>query len=709
MDDQFVMVSTLQGKIKLGFQEAARIAGTVENDNSATGAMSLMAWTAMLDDSPLGLKPVRVIRRFLRDVETVGLGETIKIYAGHFEEFFSSLRRDRDTGVITGSWSKAYNRLPIAAELISILTTPSEYSHPTVKFVTSFLLACKKVSFRNPTLADEALTRWMRGELRIRTENRDTELIRKMRAVLHAVLPKPDAKFLAGKLGSGSSAEKSTRDVLEKLSRPPQARALSRAIGGWLNLSGEADRQFKQFMADIGYDPLTANATYSDSRWKAIDKDLSKNRTISMEAVWTMFAQQHWMYWLVRAIDESPLGPFIKISDQSRNQRAAISGSIDGELDTLDLSDASDSVAWDLVLDVFPREWSYVFRLTRSATVETPKGRVGVHKFAPMGSALCFPVQCLIYAAVVLVAYIEQDARTRGIAGPENPYAQSIWEKDNILSFIKTEIPSYFTEGVISGSYTTFSIYGDDIICDQLVSSAVMDGLESIGFTVNQSKSFRANNPFRESCGVFAFDGWDVTPLRLSIPFLGHGSIGAEEMARLIALVNRCGDLGFRNTQSQLLHLVMGYHPPDGEKVNPILFSSDRDASFAIYTNSPSNSHLRRRYYDRHAKVKAEPVPVERDYATYEEYRKALRVWESKLTTPYCSDEVKCWRLGPEEVKIPGDVCELQRSDLYRYHLWHRQCWIDAEAAIEVQDEEPTKSRITRGLRVRWGWEPLSR
>jgi hypothetical protein len=54
-------------------------------------------------------------------------------------------------------------------------------------------------------------------------------------------------------------------------------------------------------------------------------------------------------------------------------------------------------------------------------------------------------------------------------------------------------------------------VYGDDLIVPADEAPAICETLELFGFKVNRHKSFWAGK-FRESCGVDAYDGDDVTP-----------------------------------------------------------------------------------------------------------------------------------------------------------------------------------------------------
>jgi len=55
-------------------------------------------------------------------------------------------------------------------------------------------------------------------------------------------------------------------------------------------------------------------------------------------------------------------------------------------------------------------------------------------------------------------------------------------------------------------------VYGDDLIVPSKEVEDVISGLETAGLKVNRSKSF-AKSAFRESCGIDAFAGVNVTPV----------------------------------------------------------------------------------------------------------------------------------------------------------------------------------------------------
>jgi hypothetical protein len=71
------------------------------------------------------------------------------------------------------------------------------------------------------------------------------------------------------------------------------------------------------------------------------------------------------------------------------------------------------------------------------------------------------------------------------------------------------------------------AVFGDDIIVPSDSRELLFDALEILDFKVNIHKSF-CTGKFRESCGVDAFDGVDVTPVYWKAPNDGKpGSLGS--------------------------------------------------------------------------------------------------------------------------------------------------------------------------------------
>ena len=223
-----------------------------------------------------------------------------------------------------------------------------------------------------------------------------------------------------------------------------------------------------------------------------VPKDSRGPRIISCEPVEHMYIQQGLMRLLYEVIETHYLtSGYVNFSNQEINRELAHQGSITGEYATIDLSEASDRVSLKLVELVFPPAWVECFTACRSETTDLPNGKVvGLNKFAPMGSACCFPVEALVFWACAEASTL--DVRTS--SGPKKPStSKSIY------------------------------VYGDDIIVPTSYFSRVIDGLQSIGLVANRSKSYSAG-PFRESCGGDFHLGVDVTPVRVRKPLSSDGT-----------------------------------------------------------------------------------------------------------------------------------------------------------------------------------------
>jgi len=177
---------------------------------------------------------------------------------------------------------------------------------------------------------------------------------------------------------------------------------------------------------------------------------------------------------------------FIGFTSQEPNRLLACEGSLNGRLATLDLSEASDRVLnqhVELLMSRFPR-LSEAVQATRSLKADVPgQGVIPLVKFASMGSALCFPVEAMVFVTIIFSA----------IAYERN-------------------VP--LTRGLIMSLRGKVRVYGDDIVVPVEYVQRVIQFLEAFGLLVNKDKSFW-NGKFRESCGGDYYDGEWVTPIRL--------------------------------------------------------------------------------------------------------------------------------------------------------------------------------------------------
>lgn len=224
-----------------------------------------------------------------------------------------------------------------------------------------------------------------------------------------------------------------------------------------------------------------------------VPKDARGPRLISCEPRETMWIQQGVLDKFVTCLEAHSLTKgLVNFTDQSINQYQAYRSSITGESATLDLKDASDLIPVELVKAIFPKNWVDALLACRSGSTTLPDGtQIELNKFAPMGSALCFPVMALIiWSLLTAAANMSQTERSVRAAGALTRAGKRFaWDK-----------PVY--------------VYGDDIIVHSDFAECAYKVLHSVGLRVNTTKSF-VRSLFRESCGGEYYNGWDVTPVRL--------------------------------------------------------------------------------------------------------------------------------------------------------------------------------------------------
>jgi hypothetical protein len=237
-----------------------------------------------------------------------------------------------------------------------------------------------------------------------------------------------------------------------------------------------------------------------------VPKTLKTPRIIAIEPTCMQYMQQAVLEPLVEYIESS--STLIGFTDQAPNQDLARIGSLNGELATLDLSEASDRVSNQLVramFEQFPNLFEAV-DATRSRKADVNGKVIRLAKFASMGSALCFPVEALVFSTLIFMGI--QDELNRPLT------------KKDIQSF----------EGLVR-------VYGDDIIVPVRYVSSVISRLEEFGFKVNAGKSFWTGR-FRESCGKDYYGGDDITVVRCRREF-PTSRRDVQELLSLVSLRNQ--------------------------------------------------------------------------------------------------------------------------------------------------------------------------
>lgn len=262
------------------------------------------------------------------------------------------------------------------------------------------------------------------------------------------------------------------------------------------------------------------------SRYKVVFKKFGKGRGICIEESEVQFIQQAYRRALYQIIESCPLTRGrINFSDQSINACLALLASWTGQMGTLDLSEASDRNARELVSWTFQNTEIHDALMALSTRyVDFPK-ESGVEslrtfKFAPMGSALCFPVMSLLYWAL----------------------CRAIIHCSMLSNTLKKDV----------------YVYGDDIVVPSPAVSAVLTYLPRFGMKVNNTKSFYRSG-FRESCGVHAFNGVNITPVYVKhIPVTDSVSF----LVSCIAVEAQMYKAGYRNVARLFRDMVCDHTGP---------------------------------------------------------------------------------------------------------------------------------------------------
>jgi len=250
-----------------------------------------------------------------------------------------------------------------------------------------------------------------------------------------------------------------------------------------------------------------------------VPKTLKTPRIIAIEPTAMQYMQQALMREFVNALERRVVNNgwfkdhtnvvygMIGFTDQEPNQLMAQEGSLTGDLATLDLSEASDRVANLHVETMLARHPSVAeaVQVTRSTKADVNGEIIHLSKFASMGSALCFPMEAMVFLGVVFLGI--QDGLNRRLT------------RRDIKSF--------------AGKVR---VYGDDIVVPTDYVPHVLYRLESFGYKVNGTKSFW-NGKFRESCGKEFYAGENVSISRVRREFPSKRADDPERDSKVISLV----------------------------------------------------------------------------------------------------------------------------------------------------------------------------
>lgn len=237
-----------------------------------------------------------------------------------------------------------------------------------------------------------------------------------------------------------------------------------------------------------------------------VPKTAKTDRSIAVEPLLNSYVQKGIDEYLRKKLRRHG----VDLRDQDRNKTLSRIASIRGDLATLDLSSASDTVSTALVKRLLPPAWFDFLNQIRSHEYSLDGKHHRYEKFVSMGNGFCFPLETLVFASLLQSTNIE------------------------------------------FGALQEWAVYGDDIILPSERFPLFRDILRYCGFIPNVDKTF-VSGPFRESCGADWYKGQDVRPVYLDYELL--------DVSRLMIFHNatlRSDDVSllFTEVRSYLRNLV---------------------------------------------------------------------------------------------------------------------------------------------------------
>lgn len=661
-----VLLRTSDGNRRLTIDDSlCKSLGVTDKRNLGVVSLFLASWITLLSDSPLEphKKPFRLYRAFLNGLARDGLKATVLRYSG-LSHTLVSQHRIMGQSTLIGDWIDDFKDTPVFFEYNRYFKT----GDPAIlRFLYTFLNFGKKLEYVDDSFEEVAFRDWQDCEKRLSDLSLVDDDCDALRIILESCLPRFQVNDFAPKFGPGRVQERGIEGRISKIRNFEYDSYIDRFLFhghiGMYGMGEDHGLSAEKVIPNLdGWAPGRRECSRV-ARLRFVPKNLKTARSICMEPNVLMFFQQGVMREFLQHIDKSCFSRFIRIRDQARNRDLALFGSYTGEVDTLDLSAASDSVSMALVKAVFPPSWQIPMRATRSHSCITPDG--GLHrlmKFAPMGSALCFPTQCMIFVSICIYAAC---LYTYEVEHGDGDFL--CWLKANlerVLDSIPDKPHSW------SARFQPIAVYGDDICVDRRLTPIVRTILARLGFVMNDSKSFMGSQAFRESCGGFYLDGNDITPLYFRIGGVRE-RLTPEHVASQVQLINAARERGYKNLYRFLHRTLMTWEPPrrfrnTASTRNPIPYVSD-PSQFGILVTKPANSHL-----------------------------------QTRENSDYQRTEGRAWTIAVVDRIQPNEL--LSKVDAYEHMRW----WSSHSGGTPLSDfVSPVPRYDAAGNGFRWRWTPL--
>lgn len=436
-----------------------------------------------------------------------------------------------DKGLISGTFTcptgirmKKNTRLPVFLHTVFCTLFDADgrlrdtADHVTIQWVRQFLLVSSKaqVSFSKETL-EKAEQKFCDSQTRLRSKTvRITPLLEKCKDIIQSIFEREelDTFNLDPKHGPGSVAEHREFDWKYDFDTWPK----------------KAERLFPYLQYG------TINIIYAIrarpvslmrkciTRAVFVPKDFRGPRLISVEPAAMQFLQQGMMHRLSSIISKH-LRSCVRLDDQTFNRSMAGRAFRDG-FSTVDLSSASDNLSAVLCWYLFSGvpNWRRALFSLRSDFVGFPTREVRLIAMSPMGSAICFPVQTIVFTVMALAVTMDTLR----------------------CSYIEAK--------------RLVRVFGDDIILPEGVTTdRLLSALQDVGCEVNYEKTC-TRTPFRESCGGEWFRDIDVSVIRNRF-YHGPCDRSIKWHPVLLDLQRKFFLAGYRNTASLLISWAKEIYP----------------------------------------------------------------------------------------------------------------------------------------------------
>jgi len=302
--------------------------------------------------------------------------------------------------------------------------------------------------------------------------------------------------------------------------------------------------------------------TVPTSKLVIVPKTQKGPRLIAAEPTAHQWCQQILRKYFDERVHATWLSNSIAFHDQTKNQDAALEASKKQSHWTVDLSAASDRVSCRFVERLFRKNPDLLAALVATRTPnlyqqisENHPSIYSLKKYTTMGSACTFPVESIGFLVVALAAMCfthDVEVNTR-----------------NLERFSKD-----------------VCVFGDDIIIPSDAGRTMELLLSHLDFEVNQTKTHRSGR-FRESCGMEAYDGVDVTPAYiLQVPVLDK----PKSIASVVASSNNFYVRGWWRVASYLQDNV--------NQLRKILVVAHDSGAFGYVTFGPTPPYLGKRRWN---------------------------------------------------------------------------------------------------------------